>query len=129
VETALPALQQGADAAGRPRPPLIAHVLVALTPDEEAALHAGREFLARYVRLPFYARMFAMAGHPIGGDGAVPDALVRDLVISGSASQVLERLRGALAAGLDELLVSLLPVGAPQSLERELTATVASTAP
>ncbi len=42
VETGLPGLQAGADEAGRPVPPLIAHVPVSVTTDRERAIEASR---------------------------------------------------------------------------------------
>lgn len=126
VDTALPALARGAERAGRPRPPLVAHVLVALTANEETALGTGREFLTRYARLPFYAAMFAMAGYPVGEEGGASDALVRELVVAGTAPQVMNRLRQILATGVDELLVTLLPVGESETIEAEFIAAVTS---
>lgn len=126
VERALPAMRAGAERAGRERPLLVAHVLVALTTDRERAHEVGRSFLSRYARLPFYAGMFASAGFPIGDDGAVPDALVDELVIWGETSKIFERLRGILGSGPDELLVSLLPTGDPREMEREFLSALPS---
>src|SRR5579885_2697241 len=63
TQTALPALRAGAAAAGRPAPPLIAHVPVAMHTDQGAVRAAARQRLGTYGRLPFYARMFADAGY------------------------------------------------------------------
>jgi F420-dependent oxidoreductase-like protein len=110
LQTGLPALRASARAQGRPAPPLIAHVLVALSQDQPAVREATRAQIQSYGRLPFYASMFADAGHPLAPDGTMPDALLESLVISGHASAVAERLLALLAAGLDELLVMLVPV-------------------
>jgi F420-dependent oxidoreductase-like protein len=110
LSTALPALRAGAAAAGRPVPPLVAHVTVTLGQDRDAALAAARQQLAVYARQPFYAAMFAAAGHPLPADATLPPALLEDLVISGDEAAVADRLRALLAAGLDELLVMLVPV-------------------
>jgi F420-dependent oxidoreductase-like protein len=110
LSTALPALRAGAAAAGRPVPPLVAHVTVTLGQDRDAALAAARQQLAVYARQPFYAAMFAVAGHPLPADATLPPALLEDLVISGDEAAVADRLRALLAAGLDELLVMLVPV-------------------
>ena len=126
VEAALPAMREGAQAAGRPAPPLVAHVPVALTADGEAARAAGREFLGRYARLPFYSRMFEAAGFPVGEKGAPSEDLVAEVVVSGDAAQVVERLRRILGMGPDELLVTLLPVGDPDALQRELARALTS---
>jgi F420-dependent oxidoreductase-like protein len=99
VHTALPALEAGAAAAGRPVPPLVAHVPVAAHDDRAAVRHAARSRLATYGKLPFYAAMFADAGFPIAPDGALPDALLDELVVSGSPELILARLAEIRAAG------------------------------
>jgi F420-dependent oxidoreductase-like protein len=108
---ARPALIEGAAAAGRPTPPLVAHVCVALTTDREEALAAGREHLSFYVKAPFYAAMFAAAGYPIPDDQSVPTSLIESLVIMGDEDAVAEQLVALLDSGLDELLISNLVRG------------------
>jgi alkanesulfonate monooxygenase SsuD/methylene tetrahydromethanopterin reductase-like flavin-dependent oxidoreductase (luciferase family) len=108
MHTALPALRSGAEEAGRSAPPLIAHVPVTIGEGDTRAV--GREYLRRYARLPFYARMFEAAGYPVPGDGGVPDALLDGVVVSGTGPQVVERLQAILREGVDEVLVSVLPV-------------------
>ena len=53
--------------------------------------------------------MFSDAGFQVTTDQTVPDALVDSLVISGNESTVAARLTELLTAGLDELMVSLVP--------------------
>jgi alkanesulfonate monooxygenase SsuD/methylene tetrahydromethanopterin reductase-like flavin-dependent oxidoreductase (luciferase family) len=116
---AKPALRHGAERAGRPAPPLVAHVLVALETDEAAARGAARHLLARYVGIPFYARMFADAGHPLGPDDAPSDALVDQLLVFGDDAAVAAGLRARLAIGLDELLATAVTgPGARPDLDR-----------
>lgn len=110
VQTGLPALRAAARARGRPAPPLIAHVLVALSEDRPAIIQAARALTQNYGRLPFYAAMFADAGHPVGPDGTMSDALLESLVIYGRPSAITGRLLELLASGLDELLVMLVPL-------------------
>lgn len=109
LEKALPALRSGAAKSGRPVPPLVAHIPVALGHDRQTVLAAARKQLGRYRRLPFYANMFADAGFPVSLDGTMSDALIDSLVVSGNEAAITERLVGLLAAGLDELLV--MPIG------------------
>lgn len=109
-DTALPALQAGAQAAGRPTPPLVAHSWVALSEDAPAVRAAARNALTMYARLPFYANMFAAAGYPVQ-DGTVSDALIDTLVIMGDPATVAARLKDALATGLDELLLTSVALG------------------
>ena len=110
INPARPALEAGAAAVGRPTPPLIGHVPVALSGDREAVRAAARQQLALYGRLPFYARMFAEAGFPVGPDGTMPDALLDELVVSGSPEAVAARLGEIQAAGVDELVVTQVAV-------------------
>jgi alkanesulfonate monooxygenase SsuD/methylene tetrahydromethanopterin reductase-like flavin-dependent oxidoreductase (luciferase family) len=111
-DVALPALRQGAEQAGRPAPPLVAHVPVVLSADPAAAREAAKRGLRNYARLPFYTNMWATAGYPLQA-GEVSDALVDNLVVMGDEAAVAARLRELLAAGLDELLLTDLPVADP----------------
>jgi alkanesulfonate monooxygenase SsuD/methylene tetrahydromethanopterin reductase-like flavin-dependent oxidoreductase (luciferase family) len=122
VETAMPALQAGAESAGRPVPPLIAHVPVAPGGDRAASRQAGREFLNRYAQLPFYAAMFADAGYPVQQDGTVPNALVDEMVVTGSGEEMVQQLKEILQAGMSEILVTLLPAAEAERNEQELMA-------
>ncbi len=51
--------------------------------------------------------MFAAAGYPVQPDGAVPAEAIADLLIIGDEAAVTQRLRGLLASGLDELLLTV----------------------
>ena len=120
IGTAKPALEAGSRAAGRPAPPLIGHVPVALSQDRAAVREAARPALATYGRLPFYAGMFADAGFPVDDKGTMSDALLDELVVSGTPDQVTARLQEIQAAGVDELLVMLIPVGDAAAEENAL---------
>lgn len=106
VQTGIPALQEGADRAGRERPPVIAHVPVAVSSDREAARNAFRKQFPVYPKLPFYAAMFADAGFPVTAEQEMSDALVDELAVSGDAAEVRARLEAIRARGVDELLIS-----------------------
>ena len=54
--------------------------------------------------------MFADAGVPLTSDKKVTDDLVNNMIISGNKDTVATSLSKLLAAGLDELMVSLVPV-------------------
>jgi hypothetical protein len=111
-------MERGAAKAGRPAPPLIAHIPVAFGNDRPAIRAAFRAGFGVYRRAPFYARMFAAAGYPIEPDGDYPDALLDHLIYSGDETAIAGQLRDLLASGLDELLVMLVP-GADQTGEEE----------
>ena len=63
--------------------------------------------------------MFSNAGFQLVSDQAIPDALVDNLVISGNEATVSARFTDLLAAGLDELMVSLVPT--TSTVEEEQT--------
>jgi F420-dependent oxidoreductase-like protein len=112
LHTGLPALRKGASIAGRSAspPPLVAHVLVALTTDRDLATAVGHQFIDFYTRLPFYVKMFTSAGFVTTLGSTAPDTLVDSLVISGNEDTVTARFSELLASGLDELMVTLLPI-------------------
>jgi F420-dependent oxidoreductase-like protein len=110
VNTGVSALRSSAAAVGRSAPPLVAHVPVALSEDRVSVLSAGHRYLDFYAKIPFYANMFSNAGFQITSDQMAPDALVDNLVISGNHATVAARLNELLAAGLDELMISLVPI-------------------
>jgi alkanesulfonate monooxygenase SsuD/methylene tetrahydromethanopterin reductase-like flavin-dependent oxidoreductase (luciferase family) len=120
LKTALPALRGSAQAHGRPAPPLVAHVLAAVSEDRPAVLAATQVQLQDHGKPPFYASMFADAGYPVGANGALSDDLSGSLVISGSARAITERFKELLASGLDELLVQPVAVKQAESEWRQL---------
>lgn len=122
---ALPELQAGAEGAGRPVPPLYAHLYVALTTDRQAAFAAAREQLRFYTQAPFYRAMFAAAGCPVPDDGDVPEELVRRLVIYGEEAAVRERLLDLAGSDLPDLVISHLTGDDKASADRRLFELVA----
>ncbi len=125
LEHALPELQAGAKASQRPAPPLVAHVLVAVSSDEAATEATTQQRIGFYSTAPFYAHMFAEAGFP---DAAGKDraALAHALVISGDEAAIQARIKDLLASGLDELLLQLVPV-VDEAAERRRLLQVVST--
>ncbi|MDF3041571.1 MAG: class flavin-dependent oxidoreductase, partial [Thermomicrobiales bacterium] len=106
AQTSLPELQAGAEVAGRGRPPLIAHVPVAVSADRAAVRAAFRAQFPIYPKLLFYAAMFAEAGYPVTAAGEWTDDLIEALVVSGTSEEVHARLEAMPARGIDELMVS-----------------------
>jgi F420-dependent oxidoreductase-like protein len=105
LEKALPALRAAAEKGGRPVPPLVAHVPVALAGDRKAVSQASHRQLDRYAKMPFYANMFADAGVPAQPDDTLSEDCIDNLVVFGDDDAVAEQLKQRLAMGLDELLV------------------------
>ena len=110
LDTALPAMRAGAAAAGRPRPPIIAHVQIALTEDRATALQIARQKLAFVAKVPFYRNMLIGAGFSQQELDAVSDRFVESLIVFGDDSKIQERLQELLGMGLDELVVGLNPI-------------------
>src|SRR5205085_2080736 len=75
-DVAVPALKRGAEAAGRAKPAMVAHVPFCLADSLAEARDAARQQLAIYPRLPYYAQMMADAGLPEATQGAWSDAMV-----------------------------------------------------
>lgn len=121
-DVALPAMRAGAEKAGRPVPPLMAHAPVCVHDKPDEAREAARQQLANYVRLPFYVQMLAAAGFPEASGGAWSDAMIDAVVMSGDESRVAERLQELFSFGAAEILVSPLAAGSDRaaSLERTL---------
>jgi F420-dependent oxidoreductase-like protein len=111
LNTGIPLLHKAATANGRSKfPPLVAHVPVALSQDRDSVMVAGHQMFDMYSKFPFYVKMFAEAGFPLTSDKKVTDDLVNNMIISGNEDTVATSLTKLLAAGLDELMVSLVPV-------------------
>jgi F420-dependent oxidoreductase-like protein len=111
LDTAIPALRTAAAANGRSAPPLVAHVMVALSQDHHSVMAAGHGALDMYAKFPFYVKMFAEAGFSLtAGQTSVPDSLVDGLIVSGNEDTVAAQFTELLAAGLDELMVTLVPI-------------------
>ena len=119
VETALPALAEGAALANRPAPPLIAHVPVAVIADRAEALAATTRDFGMYGRLPFYANMFAAAGVPVSGD-STSAAAIDSLTVSGTPDEIANRLAEIQAEGIGEIYVSHVFVADEESERAEL---------
>jgi F420-dependent oxidoreductase-like protein len=111
-DVARPALLRGAaKRSDGVTPRLVAQAFGLVSDDEAAVKQLGRERLAGYTRLPFYQAMFAGAGYPDARDGVVSDALLEELVLYGDEQKVSQGIRRFRDAGVDELIVSLLPTG------------------
>jgi F420-dependent oxidoreductase-like protein len=105
LDVALPELSAGAAAVGRPRPPIVAHVPVALTDDRSTALQAGREGLGGYLGNPSYRKMLIAAGFSIQEIETVADTLLERVLVYGNAGQIKDQLLAILERGIDELVI------------------------
>jgi len=110
LNTALPALSAGAEAVGRPRPPVVAHVPLAFTEDRASGLQAGRQAMSFYATRPAYHNMFMAAGFSEQEINPVSDRLIESLLVFGDESKVKDRLLEILSTGIDALAITLIPV-------------------
>jgi alkanesulfonate monooxygenase SsuD/methylene tetrahydromethanopterin reductase-like flavin-dependent oxidoreductase (luciferase family) len=104
-----PAMERGAQMANRPVPPLIAHIFVSARENREHVRSAVRATLKYYAEAPFYQKMFAASGFPLGENNAIPDGLLDAITISGSRGEIAEGLQSRLDSGIDELLIDVVP--------------------
>jgi len=111
-DVAVPAMQKGAQGAGRSVPPLITHAPVCVHDNPEEVRSASREQLSTYPRAPFYQRMFAAAGYPEAKETeGWSDGMLDAVVLSGTEETVAGRLRELFDWGSDEILVSVVTAG------------------
>lgn len=111
ADVVAPAMDEGAEAAGRDaRPPLVAELPCALTTDR-TALHAmAASDLAVYPQMPYYRNMFEAAGVELDGR-RWSDAMLDAAVVWGDADRIGEQVAGLFAAGADEVVLSPFGVG------------------
>jgi alkanesulfonate monooxygenase SsuD/methylene tetrahydromethanopterin reductase-like flavin-dependent oxidoreductase (luciferase family) len=104
---------------------LVARIFVCPTTDVGTARLIGKRMIAAYLTVPVYAAFHQWLGRgdiiaPMltawnsgdrkGALEAIPDALVDELVIHGSAEQCRERVAEYQAAGLDTPVIAIPPV-------------------
>jgi probable F420-dependent oxidoreductase len=106
--------------------PIIDRIMVCPNPDADAVRRAVKPLVARYLSVPGYAefqrwlgrgdalepmwRAWA-AGDKAGATTAVPDSVVDQLVVHGTAQQCRDGLAAFAAAGVTVPVVAILPYG------------------
>jgi F420-dependent oxidoreductase-like protein len=119
-DVALPAMQQGAEKAGRTAPPLIAHTPVCVHEDGDEVLAAVRAQLSNYPRSSFYQMMFAQAGFPEAAEIETWSKEMMDsVVIWGNEEQVAARLAERFEWGMGELIAHVVAAGSDTDASRE----------
>ena len=121
-DVALPAMRAGAEKAGRPVPPLMAHAPICVHDKPDEVREVVQQQLTNYVRLPFYVQMLTAAGFPEASQGAWSDRMIETVVMAGDESRVADRLHELFSFGATEILVSPIAAGSDRaaSLERTL---------
>jgi F420-dependent oxidoreductase-like protein len=120
-DVALPAMHRGANSAGRPVPPLVAHAPVCVHDHVEEARAAVRQQFGFFARTPFYQNMFRAAGFEEVAQGTWSDAMIDAVALWGDEARVAEALAGLFALGATEILVSPVPAGADRTASLERT--------
>ena len=120
-DVAIPAMKAGAQQAGRPVPPLIAHAIVCVHENTDEVRAAVRQQFGGFARLPFYQQMFIAAGFPETSQGDWSNAMIDGVVLWGSESQVAEKLKGLFSLGATEVMASPMPAGSDPDASRERT--------
>ncbi len=117
----LPALERGADVAGRKRPPLVAHLAVCVHDNGDEVRAAVRNGIPN-IAFPGYQRMLVKAGFDEATKGVWTDALVDRVIAWGSPERVADRIREMFHIGADEVLIR--PIGAGDTREDVIHGTV-----
>lgn len=118
---ALPAMQAGAARVGRERPRMVMHLGVSVHQDAAEVREAALRQLGGYARLPFYQRMFVEAGFPEAAQGTTSERMLEAIVAHGDQAAVAERLERILAAGVDEVICTVVPAGPDPKASAERT--------
>ncbi|HEY8417270.1 MAG TPA: LLM class flavin-dependent oxidoreductase, partial [Limnochordales bacterium] len=118
---AIPAMEEGARRAGRPRPAMVMHVGVAVHEDAAAVREAAMRQFGFYPRVPFYSKMFVEAGYPEAAEGAMSEAMLEAILVAGDEAAVAEGLRRIAAAGVDEVICSVVAAGEDRRASAERT--------
>jgi probable F420-dependent oxidoreductase len=126
VATVAPVVREAAARAGRPEPEICARIFVAPTTDADTVRAMGRFAIAAYLTVPVYAafhewlgrgeQLAGMQAKWAEGDrkGAldeIPDELVDQLIVHGSADEVHEHLQRYVANGVTTVALATLPFG------------------
>ena len=121
-DVALPAMQAGAQQAGRPVPPLIAHAPVCVHDDMDEVRAAMREQMGGYPSNPFYTQMFVDAGFTeVADTHAWSDEMIDAVLLAGNESKVKDRLEEMFSFGASEVIVSPVMAGGDRTASMERT--------
>lgn len=123
---ALPALEDGARRAHRPRPPLLVSAPIVLTTDFAVVREVARMAFAFYSSFPTYSKMFEEAGYPLTPEGGLMDALIQEIFVYGDVDAIRQRLIAIHEAGVDELVALIHPLKDPAREERIILEVLAS---
>lgn len=121
-DVARPAIERGAQKAGRPAAQIVGHAWVCLTTDRAELDKAVQSSIAFYARSPHYQKMFAAAGFPEASDGMWSERMVDSVVLYGDEAAVAQKVQEFLhVSGCEQLILSAMPVGDDRNASIERT--------
>lgn len=120
-QVALPAMSTGAAKAGRKRPPMILQLGVSVHPDAAEVREAARKQFGFYARTPFYQAMFVEAGFPEAAQGELSERMIEAIVAHGDEVAVAGQLERIAAAGVDEVICTIVAAGQDPKASAERT--------
>ena len=107
-DVAAPAQQAGADAAGRPKPQMVAHTPIIASEDKQAIYAAAARQFGFYQRLPYYSQMLQDAGYDEAAGREFTERMADALIISGSDNEIADKVRSMHDDyGVDEMLAAM----------------------
>lgn len=115
---ALPAMEEGARQANRPRPPLIVSAPIVQTTDFGIVRTVAQAAFSVYSSFPTYGKMFHEAGYPLTVEGKLTDELIHELFLYGDEDTIRKRLYAMHDAGVDEIVAVISPLKDPAREER-----------
>lgn len=120
---------------GGPDKEIVARIFVIMSDDVDTARTIGRRMMATYLNVPVYAAFHEWLGRGdqlaemwklwqqgdrAGATAAIPDSVVDDLIVHGSAEQCRDQLARYAANGVTTVVPAVIPVGDPMLTVRAL---------
>ncbi len=128
-DTIVPAVKDGAAAAGRSAPPIIAETACVISDDSKEVLEVVQQNMGFYLAMPAYRALFERAGlasAEASQTNGWTSEMIDAVIPWGSADQVASRVESYFAAGADEVVLSPVGVGAEADASYESTLQVLS---
>lgn len=123
---ALPAIEEGAKLANRPRPPLIVSAPIVPTTDFAVVQKIAQDAWAFYSSFPTYRKMFQEGGYPLTPDGGLTEELIHELFLYGDEDTIRQRLYALHDAGVDEIVTGIFPAQNSEHEQRAIMEILAS---
>jgi probable F420-dependent oxidoreductase len=131
VRTVVPHVLQGG-----PDKEIVARIFVIVSEDADTARNIGRRMIATYLNVPVYAAFHEWLGRAdrltdmwtlwqqgdrAAASAAIPDSVVDELIVHGSAAECRDQLAQYAANGVTTVVPAIIPVGDPMQAVRALS--------